>query len=353
MLARPRLEPLEDRVVPAFFGPVSYVADAREVVVADFNSDNLQDLAVTLPGWVPGSVGVLLGNGDGTFDPVIRSTAGYSPRALTVGDFNGDGDLDVVVAHQGTYDLSVLLGNGDGSFSALSAISIGSEATAMAVGDFNVDGKLDLGVGSNIFIPEEYDPETGQWLGHYEGFATVLLGRGDGSFGAPASTALGQVGYHVRASVGDYNGDGHLDLAAAYTVLLGDGAGNFPDMMGGYPTGDFPPYSVSGDFNRDDIVDIAWANRSSNTVGVARGVGNGVSYAAENFPTGALPIWLATGDFNRDGWLDVVTTGDFSGDVSVLLNDRTWPPPPQPSVSIYFGAAVGEGMSAPRQPRST
>ena len=134
-------------------------------------------------------------------------------------------------------------------------------------------------------------------------------------------------------------------------MLLGDGAGNFPDMMPA--TGGYNPYTVSGDFNRDDIVDIAWANRSSNTVGVARGVGNGVSYAAENFPTGALPIWLATGDFNRDGWLDVVTTGDFSGDVSVQLNDRTWPPPPQPSVSIYFGAAVGEGMSAPRQPRST
>src|SRR5262245_62667665 len=81
-----RFEALEDRAVPAFLSPVDYFV-GREAVVADFNNDNVQDLAV--------ASGVLLGNGDGTFGAVIRSTFGNSPQALAVGDFNADGKLDL------------------------------------------------------------------------------------------------------------------------------------------------------------------------------------------------------------------------------------------------------------------
>src|SRR5262249_11905738 len=159
---------------------------------------------------------ILLGNGDGTFRAAANYPVTKARFSLAVGDFNGDGILDLVVANSGTppnrqdASVDVLLGNGDGSFQAAGSFPAGPYPLSVTVADFNGDGIPDLAVAnlSNATV-------------------SVLLGQGNGSFG-PA------VGYRVGVgpqglAVGDFNGDGIPDLAVAnsgsntVSVLLGNG----------------------------------------------------------------------------------------------------------------------------------
>jgi VCBS repeat protein/FG-GAP repeat protein len=118
------------------------------VAVGDFNGDGMQDLAVANDTVGIGSVSVLLGNGDGTFQPAQNFAAGSSPFSVAVGDFNGDGVPDLAVANLNSINVSVLLGNGDGTFQPAQNFGVGTGPRSMAVGDFNGDGKLDLAVAA-------------------------------------------------------------------------------------------------------------------------------------------------------------------------------------------------------------
>ena len=145
-LARPCVDALEDRTVPAFLAPVSYAGGVEAPRVADVNGDGRADVVVIDRDG--GTVSVFLGNGDGTLRAAQTSAAGTAPSSFTVGDFNGDGRLDVVTANQ--RDLSLLLGRGDGSFLAprsLSLPKVGRDAQdprSVAAGDLDGDGQLDL-----------------------------------------------------------------------------------------------------------------------------------------------------------------------------------------------------------------
>ena len=91
---------------------------------------------------------MLLGNGDGSFQPPRGYAAGRSPSSVAVGDFDGDGDQDLAVANLSSDNVSVLLGNGDGSFQPAQDYAAGSYPTSVAVGDFDGDGDQDLVVTS-------------------------------------------------------------------------------------------------------------------------------------------------------------------------------------------------------------
>jgi len=124
------------------------------VAVGDFNGDGVLDLAVAYVGVYPGYIGglsVLLGDGDGTFQVARNFETGNGPSSVAVGDFNGDGELDLAVAYIGSYPsysgaVSVLLGNGDGSFQGPRNFVAGDGPWSVAVGDFNGDGLQDLAV---------------------------------------------------------------------------------------------------------------------------------------------------------------------------------------------------------------
>ena len=279
------------------------------VALGDFNGDGKLDLAVTNDH--TNTVAVLLGYGNGTFATAVTySTGGISPSWVAVGDFNGDGKTDLAVANYNSDTVGVLLGYGNGTFANAVTYSTGGVASSVAVGDFNGDGKTDLAVANR-------GPAT----------VSVLLGNGNGTF-APALSfsAAGDPSYPRSLAVGDFNGDGNTDLAVDYYsfsnstlgVLLGNGNGTFATTVN-YSTGGTNPSSVTlGDFNGDGKLDLAVAN-GSNTVGVLLGYGNGTFANPVTYSTGgSFPYAVAVGDFNGDGKLDLAV--GYISSVGVLLN---------------------------------
>lgn len=269
------------------------------------------------------AVGAIMGNGDGTFQPEVYYPVGLPVWAVAVGDFNGDGKLDLVTVDGYDSVVSVLLGNGNGTFQAPVHNVVALSPLSVAVGDFNGDGKTDLVTPS-----------------YYQDVVSVLLGNGDGTFQAPVNYPAGHTPRSVAA--GDFNGDGDLDLAvaddtvASVSVLLGNGDGTFraPVTYSAFAN----PYSVAvGDFNGDGKPDLVTANHGGDNVSVLLNNGDGTFRAAMNFPAGANPRWVAVADFNLDGKLDLAVANETSGDVSVLLGNGNGTFQP----AVNYGIGVG------------
>ena len=276
-----------------FQPPVSYpVLGAASVAVADFNGDGNPDIAVTNYS-VNGSLSLLLGNGDGTFRSTINySFIGIASGSLVAADFNGDGKPDLLMG------IDILLGNGDGTFQAPVPVSYTPSFQTIAVGDFNGDGKLDA-VIANPFLQ-------------------IAFGNGDGTF-QPFSPILTGTSVGSPLVVGDFNGDGNLDLVVSTnngtSVLLGNGDGTFQSPISlpftGYPI-------VASDFNGDGIADLVIVN--SNTVNLLQGNGDGTFHLALSYTTTGPLAFLATADFNGDGRVDLagISSSGSSG-VAILL----------------------------------
>jgi VCBS repeat protein/FG-GAP repeat protein len=289
------------------------------VMAGDFNGDGVSDLAVASPF---GGAGVLLGNGDGTFQDVVYYRVGLYPSFVTVGDFNGDGKADLAAANAGAgagYTVSVLLGRGDGTFQPHVDYGTETDPVWVVVGDFNRDQKADLVVAHGD-------------KNNLAGTVSVLLGKGDGTFKARVEYEAGFQPYGV--AVGDFNLDGKSDLAVAnqgvsgfnhtVSLLLGNGDGTFQAHVD-YQTGT-QPYSVAvADFNLDGKPDLAVASSESNAVSVLLGNGDGTFQPYVDYPASEFPISVAVGDFNRDGALDLVVVNGSCcigpDTVSVLLGN--------------------------------
>lgn len=253
-----------------------------QVVAADFNADGKLDLAVvnacgTGAGGCfpqaapqgPGTVTILLGNGDGTFavSPEVL-TVGNVPYAIATADFNADGFLDLVVANSSDNTLTLLMGNGDGTFTpATNLVATGNSPSGIAVGDFNGDGNLDLAITNSM-----------------DSTVSILLNQNCSSVAAVACTF------------------------AATPVSPATGAN--------------PSAVATGDLNADGFLDLVVTNATGNSVSVLLGDGTGAFHAVVpqgqlDFSTGALPQDVVLADFNKDGRLDIVTS-NASGSFSYL-----------------------------------
>jgi hypothetical protein len=317
---------------PLFLPAVTYpFGTSFSVQAADVNGDGKLDLMVAgfAAGNGTGSVGVLLNNGDGTFQPaVLYSTGPQIVTALAVADVNGDGRPDLIasgcpylqsgaVCPAGAHGIvSVLLGNSDGTFQqAVAYTTGGAEASSVTVGDVNGDGKPDILITNTCQGGEcGYDNEG------LHGGVSVLLGNGDGTFQSAVVYDSGGYGARSIAAV-DVNRDGKTDLlvvnvctecrsAGSVDVLLGNGDGTFQPAVG-YSSGGNPTSLAVADVNGDGVPDVLVVNAcgclQEDTMTVLLGNGDGSFQPAVAYGSGGTdPWWVAVGDVNGDGKPDVV-----------------------------------------------
>jgi hypothetical protein len=320
-----QLEALEDRYLLSFSPAVNYPVGAspQAVVTGDFNGDGRLDLAVA--NGAGSTVSILLGNADGTFQTAQNFATGVGPQSIAVGDFNGDGKLDIVTANAN--DVSVLLGNGNGTFQAPRSIALPGEfppgytgptalpqaPSSVAVGDLNGDGKLDLVVrGQTTFTVLTGTGYYGNYYATYrDGYVNVLLGNGDASFTPKAAYHLDN-GDGSALALGNFNGDGKLDVVAVSTsgggvnVLPGNGDGTLQAPIHSASGVPFGGNSVAtGDFNGDGKLDLVTRSFDGNGVLVQKGNGDGTFQAPQFVAVGSTVQSVVVGDVNSDGKLDI------------------------------------------------
>lgn len=310
------------RLGGTYFSGGSYLL---AIATADVNGDGKPDVVVAndcdkSSPCTSGAIGVLLGNGDGTFQTALSFPSGGSgPGSLVVSDVNVDGKPDVIVANSCGSNItcssggvvSVLLGNGDGTLqTALNYWSGGEDAASVAVMDVNGDGKQDL-VVMNL---------SASITNLTTGVMGVLFGNGDGTF----QTAVSYLSVQPETdwlAVRDMNGDGIPDIIAenecatdacisgSLTVLLGNGDGTFQTGVATNTPRTFGGTLILGDLNGDGKLDVA-----SGTGGFLL-LGNGDGTFQNVMTLGIQARGIATADFNHDGKPDLAIGG-----AAILLN---------------------------------
>ncbi len=291
----------------AIFGPDGIVA-------GDFDLDGDIDLAVAT-GEPDGELSILTNGGSGRFETTGRFDSDSSiPRFVTAGDVDADGDLDVVVVNGVCDGVVILLNLGDGTFAdprRLFDVPCGRSAT---IADLNEDGLLDIAVASSSGGNDESD------------FVSVYIHVSGGLFAVGEHFDGGDSPNDLAAA--DVDGDGDNDLLVAtgspdygLMVLLNDGLASF--ALGGFTEIVIAPDAIiAGDWNGDGAIDVATANSLNDSVSVLLNHGDG-TFAEQRVIAvgGEMAVAIASGDFDGDGDLDLVTANQDTNNGSLLLND--------------------------------
>jgi hypothetical protein len=333
--------------------------DPTSVATGDFNEDRRPDLAVIrrVSNFNATALTVLQGKGDGRFrapGPLMR--VGEAAEAL-VGEFTGDAHLDLLVVPQVRAGITLLAGDGAGRFTSRDqAFAFGRYARARAVADLNGDRHADVVVDA---------PREGSAPG--TGFGSnlhVLLGDGAGSFREAPGSPVALTGPLMDLAVGEFNRDGHADLAAGLNygddvlpILLGDGRGGFRSVRGAVrwtgPARDYRSFGLlrAGDFDADGTTDLAAVLQATPDFHVLIGDGRGGFSDRIVHRTGEPPVSIAIGNFNRDRYADVAlstsTTSPELGNVSAFLSTGNGgmsvaPGSPEQPGSSLFGLTAAD-----------
>lgn len=353
-----------------FDSPIQYpLADIpRQLALVDLNGDKKLDIVVATTN---NTIDVILGNGNGTFQPVHAYTV-PGVTAFAVGDVNHDGIPDIVA--EGAGGISVLLGNGDGTFKpALASNNCGG--SALALGDINGDGNLDivsssgytcLGNGDGTFQTQYLLFNGGNWQsltlgdvmgnGHLDIVAVdnqynvvVLLNDGKGNFGTPEIYPIGGGGTTPAVPtpvLADVNGDGHLDILVpvpdnnTVVAMINNGDGTFavPTQLPGTRTSSI----LALDMNGDHKVDLVTAN-GDDTIGVQLGNGKGGFASEVTYDNGLYPLQLLAADLNHDGHPDIVAVSN--GEIQTWINNGDGTLRYGGSLSVTPGSTVVLGVA--------
>jgi len=294
---------------------------ANSVVTGDFNKDGHVDFVVANGG--TNDLWIYLGNGDGTFQlpQIIPLTKGLTPVYLATADLRGIGVLDLIVAEFDTSTIGILAGNGDGTFAYEQEYLLPQPPGALVINDFNHDGKLDI---VSVMVTLSSDQLGVQYL-------ATLIGDGTGSFAAPMVT-LNPGFYSTADSIasGDVNSDGFPDVLITgpgienSQVYLNAGDGTFTPgatVIGNGPF-DILQAGLLADVNGDGCLDAAVSDLNGD-VWIAAGDCSGGFADATSVPMGDSNAAIALADVNGDGHIYIVTTaipllpgfGDVAGNM--------------------------------------
>jgi hypothetical protein len=256
---------------------------------------------------------------DPSFAPGPPLPVGSGVSGFAIGDFDGNGSPDLVVANSGDLsfpysgyrsNLRILLNDGAGRFHMAPGSPFKGDYGSLALADFNRDGKLDVANADG----------------------RILLGDGTGRFTPGPAAPAGLNGYPETAKAADVNGDGRPDLVVAVgqasggdkiRILLGDGAGRFSVLPAIRPVtggGDYFSFATA-DFNGDGKTDLVVAEGTSNKIALLLGDGTGAFGAPRRFSPGKLSGSLVVGDFKRDGKPDIAVTVNYGKTIAVLPGD--------------------------------
>mgnify|MGYP006276137065 CR=1 FL=1 len=294
------------------------------VTAADLDGDGDIDLAtVSSLFGDPGSVDVLLNNGDFSFPNRQTYVAGGGPFGVTAADLDGDGDTDLAVANRGSDDVGVLLNNGDGTFAPQQTYAAGSEPLSVKAADLDADGDTDLatanGGGADV---------------------SVLLNNGDGTY-APGQSY--STGFSRTVTLADLDADGDIDIATAngflgndVTVLLNNGDGTFAPQQS-YAAGDRPESVTAADLDGDGDLDLATANAGPIVPGSGPG-GNNVSVLLNQCPPTTTPCTADTNNDQTVGLDDLLTVlANFGNTTTNGPADGDIDPPTAPDGTVGLG----------------
>src|SRR5579872_5732516 len=329
------------------------------IAVGDFNNDGFPDLMIPGEDSITGvaAVGVMLGNGDGTFGKLKVIDEPGTGTEMISGNFTGHGNVDVAILNCSNcgeqFSTIVLPGNGDGTFGQPIVTATQMFSSCIVTADFNHDGFLDVvaggptvyfGDGSGHFGNGQLYPVTDAKpylplaVGDFSGVGlpdiavvtnvqdvTVLLNKGEGTFKL-SHTFNGGLN---QLLAGDFNGDGKQDLiisggtttgSSGFSFLQGRGDGTFVDAVAQSGERDHNRTVMSVDLNNDGKIDLLSYN---GTPDVQLGNGDGSFQTPIKLPSTCDPVsgGIVIGDFNDDHKMDITMITSTTGGVSVCLGN--------------------------------
>ncbi len=274
------------------------------VTVGDVNGDGRDDVVLAVSS--PPALAVFTGTGLGTFGSRTEYALRGQPTAVRVADVNGDGIRDLVATCSPQW-VCVIPGAGAGAFGARLDYAVSSGPAALDIGDLNGDGRRDIVAACPLGT-----------------CVSVLLANASGGFGARTnfSTSAAPAGVAIALVTGDARPDLLVTSAGAdvMTVLENTGAGRF-EFWQDFPTGPVPHGIAAADFDGDGRTDAAVSNSAAGTVRVLLGDAGAGFVEGPQLVTGATPEGIAVGDVDGDGTVDIATTNRGSNTVTVFFGD--------------------------------